>query len=187
MKSLSLIICFLLLSASANSNVSVSINNNHTTIAQNNKIKKKKSFKNFLKTVETINGHKLKTADKIKLRVLYQIQRFSNHSQKKANRLVSISLAFSIPGLVLIAAISAIGLFSFIGLAFCITGFILSIIAFKKGKKQPGFLTKRNMIIATIACIISLIGISLAIFLTLLFIVFGLIGEGVASISAMIG
>ncbi len=182
-----LIFCFLFLSASASSNVAVFINNNHTATAQNNKIEKKKSFKSFLKTVETIHGHKLKTADRMKLRVLYHIQRFSDHSQKNANRLVLVSLAFSLTGLVLIAAISAIGLFSFIGLAFCITGFILSIVAFKKGKKQPGFLTKRNMITATIACITGLLGISFAVFLVLLFLVVGFIAGGVASISTMTG
>lgn len=178
-----MIFCFLHLSASAISNVSVSINNNHTAIAQNNKIEKKKPFKSFLKTIETINGHKLKTADRMKLRVLYHIMRFSDHTQKSTNRLVLFSLIFSLTGLLIIAAIFIIGLYSFIGLAFCITGFILSIIAFKKEKEQPGFLSKGNKLKANIAYIAGILGISISILLILIILIFGFIAGGIAGVS----
>lgn len=183
MKPLLLIFCFSLLSISANSNIPTLMNNNHTGITQNNNISEKNSFKYFRKAIETNQGHKLKMKDRIKLRILYQMRRFSDHSQKNANRLVLLSLIFSLTGLLIIAAIFIIGLYSFIGLAFCTTGFILSIIAFKKEKKQPGFLSKGNKLKANIAYIAGILAISISILLILIILIFGFIAGGIAGVS----
>lgn len=180
MKTLLLIFCFVLLSVSANSNIAVLINNSCTAITQNNNILQKQSFKDFRKEIEINQGHKLKMKDRIKLKLLYHLQHFSEQERKNINRLVVISILFSLTGLLLILAALFIKLYSLIGLVFCVTGLVLSIIVFRKEKKHPGILSKKNTVKTNIAYISGLLGISIAAFLTLLLYIIGIIAGGIA-------
>lgn len=123
MKPLLLIFCFSLLSISANSNIPTLINNNHTGITQNNRVEKKQSFKDFLKSVEKIKGHKLNWREKMKLRFAHiMLQKSAPKSRNKL--LLTVVLIF----LMLIAiALAALIVYWIIQIIISFTGGVAAI------------------------------------------------------------
>lgn len=71
MKLLTLISCLLVITCSTKASFLQPIKNDATVITQNKRVEKKQSFKDLLKSVEKIKGHKLNWREKMKLRVVH--------------------------------------------------------------------------------------------------------------------
>ena len=110
------------------------------------------------------------------------IQKKNKDRAKNINRLAIISLLFSVIGLIVMVAFFTVSYYSFIGIGLCLIGFILSNITFRKQKKFPGLLRKRNETINYIAYFIGFLGIILAIVIGLLIWIIGTIAGGVAGV-----
>lgn len=84
MKLLTLISFLLLITCSTKANILQPLKNDATVITQNNRVEKKQSFKDFLKSVEKIKGHKLTWREKMKLRFAHiMLQKSAPKSRNK--------------------------------------------------------------------------------------------------------
>jgi len=103
MKILTLISCLLLITHSTNANIVQPVKDDASGITQNKRVEKKQSFKDFLKHVEKIKGHKLNWRERIRLRFIHiMLPKFTPKSRNE------ILLAVVLILLMLLAIVLAI-------------------------------------------------------------------------------